>query len=337
MSHAKPSPNLPVKIGPPISVRRLQRIKGSTMPPTKVQPVKSCHQRIKEFRIPPLETRLKQGMNLAQLLGIQPSSCVQRDVLRKYLDSFHTKMVTLSNSQQLHPHVALQQLCAGVISKEDIVQDDDCDEDGNIPKSSPAPPADEHTPPDGDMDSETEEQAVEDAMEPVDEGNSVMDDRGNKPSGMNSMAFPPIQEVFPQTRANQKMKMPSWTLRTILQSPRESMRSQEMDTRTGIPQSASKRCTSSQESIDVIPPSLLTTRGVTAALTIEPLTFTTKRGVTTAAYKGMEGTIIALLNMYIETIPASGPMAMIRMMKTIIDIIAMQATKYPDDTATIGF
>ncbi|KAI6021051.1 hypothetical protein EDC04DRAFT_2607392 [Pisolithus marmoratus] len=186
MSHVKLSPNLPVKIGPPISVWRSQRIKGSTMPPTKVQPVKSCHQRIKEFRIPPLETRLKQGMNLARSLGIQPSSHVQCDVLCKYLNSFRTKMVTLSNGQQLHPHVALQQLCAGVISKEDIVQDDDCDEDGNIPKSSPAPPVDKHTPPNGDMDSKTEEQAVEDVMEPVDEGNSVMDDRGNKPSGMNS-------------------------------------------------------------------------------------------------------------------------------------------------------
>ncbi|KAI5997732.1 hypothetical protein EDC04DRAFT_2909523 [Pisolithus marmoratus] len=165
MSRAKPSPNLPVKIGPPIGVRRLQRIKGSTMPPTKVQPVKSHHQRIKgPCRIQDTTTGDKAEMSL----GIQLSSHMWHDIL--------CKMVTLSNSQQLHPHVALQQLHAGVISKEDIVQDDDCDEDGNIPKSSPAPPMDEHTPPDGDMDSKTEEQAVEDAMEPVDEGNSVMDD-----------------------------------------------------------------------------------------------------------------------------------------------------------------
>ncbi|KAI6011447.1 hypothetical protein EDC04DRAFT_2609919 [Pisolithus marmoratus] len=145
-----------------------------------------------EFRIPPLETRLKWGRNLAQSLGIQASSCMWHNVLHKYLNSFHTKMVTLSNSQQLHPHVALQQLHAGVISKEDIVQDDDCDEDRNIPESSPTPPVDKHTPPNGNMDSETEEQAVEDVMEPVDEGNSIMDDHGNKPSGMNSMAFPPM-------------------------------------------------------------------------------------------------------------------------------------------------
>ncbi|KAI6040996.1 hypothetical protein EDC04DRAFT_2602038 [Pisolithus marmoratus] len=129
----------------------------------------------------------------------------------------------------------------------------------------------------------------------------------------------------------------------------------------GIPQSASKRCTSSQESIDVVPPSLLTTRGVPAALTMKPLTFTTNTPIVippnhalsimhtniTGNISSMrvimmhphcrEGTIIALLNMYIETVPASGPMAMIQMMKTIIDIIAMQATKYPDDTATIGF
>ncbi|KAI6042077.1 hypothetical protein EDC04DRAFT_2601218 [Pisolithus marmoratus] len=171
MSHVKPSPNLPVKIGPPISVQRSQRIKGNTMPPTEVQPVKSHHQRIK---------------------GMTDEECEQQ-----YLNSFHTKMVILSNGQQLHPHVALQQLCAGVISKEDIVQDDDSDEGKNIPESSPTPSVDEHTPPDGDMDSETKEQVVKDAMEPVDEGNSVMDDQGNKQSGMNSNHITILQSSTP--------------------------------------------------------------------------------------------------------------------------------------------
>ncbi|KAI6007913.1 hypothetical protein EDC04DRAFT_2611221 [Pisolithus marmoratus] len=703
MSHVKLSPNLPVKIGPPISVQRSQRNKGNTMQPTKVQPVKSCHQRIKEIRIPPMETRLKWRMNPAQSLGIQPSSCVWCNILHKYLNSFCTKMVTLSNGQQLHPHVALQQLHAGVISKEDIVQDDDSDEGKNIPESSPAPSTDKHTPPDGDMDSETEEQVVKDVMEPVDEGNSVMDDQGNNtPDGSirhegstessdkhsdwsadkrcslkleqtrqeihngnydfdHHPSTPPLEfpassededaiadiednsqktkrkyahpltdvsqatsrtvdegvdtddaggteerslnlkcgrlpmeaihqaqalgmcttqeaqaiadkyrktlisimtaagltskatwaesawnmhqawyvhtnpkasrehmkdyyshqmkhykdhkdeEEFPQLWAeicmfwsesisgskdtSSKAMAQTWCnvegihvfgcviysgsdeaacqaqgifagstlcmqlagekqmdisklldyLATIVKNPEEAnlvggqrnvpwktlldvlytaqytvvdwpahipavgpdfnirhlnanelhglvvpflkeqmgadyhaeapgededqdgfmvVPSSSFDLKKwtpGIPQSTSERCTSSQESIDVIPPSLLTTRGVTTALTIEPLTFTTNTPIVIPPHHALsimhanitgnigsmrvimmhphhrEGTIIVLLNMYIETIPASGTMAMIWMMKTITDIIAMQATKYPDDTATIGF
>ncbi|KAI6041021.1 hypothetical protein EDC04DRAFT_2602059 [Pisolithus marmoratus] len=142
MSHVKPSPNLPVKIGPPIGVQRSQRIKGSTMPPTEVQPVKSHHQRIKgPHRIQDTTTGDKAEMgdessSVAQHPTIQPhvaqhslQGMADEECEQQYLDSFHTKMVTLSNNQQLHPHVALQQLHAGVISKEDIVQDDDCDEE----------------------------------------------------------------------------------------------------------------------------------------------------------------------------------------------------------------
>ncbi|KAI6040995.1 hypothetical protein EDC04DRAFT_2602037 [Pisolithus marmoratus] len=137
MSCAKPSPNLPVKIGPPISVRRSQRIKGSTMPPTKVQPMKSCHQRIKgPHGIQDTTTGDKaETGDESSLVTWHPTiQLCMTDEERKqqYLDSFRTKMVTLSNGQQLHPHVALQQLHAGVISKEDIVQDDDCDE-GSLP------------------------------------------------------------------------------------------------------------------------------------------------------------------------------------------------------------
>ena len=38
----------------------------------------------------------------------------------EYLNSFHAKIVTLSDGKILHPHVALQQLYDGVISKQDI-------------------------------------------------------------------------------------------------------------------------------------------------------------------------------------------------------------------------
>ncbi|KAI6012370.1 hypothetical protein EDC04DRAFT_2904881 [Pisolithus marmoratus] len=121
MSHVKPSPNLPVKIGPPHRCLEVAENQGQyyathQSPACEVVPPENQG-------IPPLETRLKRGMNLAWSLGVQPSSHMWHDVLHK--------MVTLSNGQQLHPHVALQQLHAGVISKEDIVQDDDCDEESS--------------------------------------------------------------------------------------------------------------------------------------------------------------------------------------------------------------
>ncbi|KAI6161616.1 hypothetical protein EDD17DRAFT_1509122 [Pisolithus thermaeus] len=126
MSHVKLSSDLPVKIGPPISVRRSKRIKGNATSPTKVQPgrnAKSCHQMIK---------------------GMMVEECEQQ-----YLDSFCTKMVTLNNGQQLHPHVALQQLCAGLISKDEIVEDGDCDEVVKMPvmncKGSTVESSDEHS------------------------------------------------------------------------------------------------------------------------------------------------------------------------------------------------
>ncbi|KAI6118041.1 hypothetical protein F5141DRAFT_1061720 [Pisolithus sp. B1] len=146
MSHVKLSSDLPVKIGPPISVRRSKRIKGNATSPTKVQPgrnAKSCHQMIK---------------------GMMVEECEQQ-----YLDSFCTKMVTLNNGQQLHPHVALQQLCAGLISKDEIVEDGDCDEGENACDVSVVPihSMDESTVPNTDMDSETEERVVEDVMQPI--------------------------------------------------------------------------------------------------------------------------------------------------------------------------
>ncbi|KAI6095312.1 hypothetical protein F5141DRAFT_1068490 [Pisolithus sp. B1] len=126
MSHVKLSSDLPVKIGPPISVRRSKRIKGNATSPTKVQPgrnAKSCHQMIK---------------------GMMVEECEQQ-----YLDSFCTKTVTLNNGQQLHPHVALQQLCAGLISKDEIVEDGDCDEVVKMPvmncKGSTVESSDEHS------------------------------------------------------------------------------------------------------------------------------------------------------------------------------------------------
>ncbi|KIK23140.1 hypothetical protein PISMIDRAFT_11125 [Pisolithus microcarpus 441] len=98
------------------------------------------------------------------------------DCEQQYLDSFCTKMVTLDNGEQLHPHVALQQLCAGLTSKDKIVEDSDHNEASlckspvgkNAPEQFivPVPSMDESTSPHADMDSETEEQVVKDVMQP---------------------------------------------------------------------------------------------------------------------------------------------------------------------------
>ncbi|KAI6111079.1 hypothetical protein F5141DRAFT_1214576 [Pisolithus sp. B1] len=182
MSHVKLSSDLPVKIGPPIGVQRSKRIKGNTMSPTKVQPgrnAKSCHQMIKA------------------------PHCNQ-DCGQQYLNSFHTKMVTLNNGQQLHPHVALQQLHAGLISKDQIVEDGDCNEalpckspvaplkvesihtfirvfsptgdlHGRLLAVVPVPSVDESTSPNTNTDSETKEQVVEDVMQPIQHKGSTVE------------------------------------------------------------------------------------------------------------------------------------------------------------------
>ncbi|KAI6106461.1 hypothetical protein EDD16DRAFT_1713399 [Pisolithus croceorrhizus] len=139
------------------------------MSPTKVQPgrnAKSHHQMIKapccnqdatagdEADVPCLARHSSQGMMVEE--------CEQQ-----FLNSFHAKMVTLNNGQQLHPCVALQQLHAGLISKDEIVEHGDCDEalpckspvgENTCDKSVvPIPPMDESTSPNANMDSETEE------------------------------------------------------------------------------------------------------------------------------------------------------------------------------------
>ncbi|KAI6137015.1 hypothetical protein F5141DRAFT_1209320 [Pisolithus sp. B1] len=94
-------------------------------------------------------------------------------------------MVTFNNGQQLHPHVALQQLHAGLISKDEIVEDGDCDEallcKSPVGKNAhdksvvPVPSVDESTSPNTDMDSETEERVFEDVMQPIQHRGSTVE------------------------------------------------------------------------------------------------------------------------------------------------------------------
>ncbi|KAI6014209.1 hypothetical protein EDC04DRAFT_2609073 [Pisolithus marmoratus] len=119
-----------LKLAPP-SVFGGHRESKGTMPPTEVQPVKSCHQRIKGPHGNQDTTNEDKAEMLCHSVSTHPATC----------------SMMFFASQQLHPHSALQQLHAGVISKEDIVQDDDSDEGKNTPESSPAPSMDEHTPP----------------------------------------------------------------------------------------------------------------------------------------------------------------------------------------------
>ncbi|KAL4062944.1 hypothetical protein V8B97DRAFT_1877295, partial [Scleroderma yunnanense] len=53
---------------------------------------------------------------------------MNEDHEEQYFNSFCTNMVTLSNDKQLYPHVALQQLHAGIITKQDMVAGDGCEE-----------------------------------------------------------------------------------------------------------------------------------------------------------------------------------------------------------------
>ncbi|KAI6117923.1 hypothetical protein F5141DRAFT_1061638 [Pisolithus sp. B1] len=128
MSHAKPSSDLPVKIGPPIGVQRSKRIKGNTTSPTKVQPgrnAKSHHQMIK--------------------VELQTVPHCNQDA-------------TTGDEADVDGEAGLQ-LHAGLISKDEIVEDGDCDEGENAHDKSvvPVPSMDESTSPNTDMDSETEE------------------------------------------------------------------------------------------------------------------------------------------------------------------------------------
>ena len=53
---------------------------------------------------------------------------MEEERAEEYLNSFHLKMVTLWSGKQLYPQVALEQLCVGVIAKEDILCDGDSEE-----------------------------------------------------------------------------------------------------------------------------------------------------------------------------------------------------------------
>ena len=65
---------------------------------------------------------------------VQPCWCrltqglTDKEHKEEYLNSFHTKMVTLKDSKKLECQVAIDQLRAGLISMQDIIDEDGCNE-----------------------------------------------------------------------------------------------------------------------------------------------------------------------------------------------------------------
>ncbi|KIK14007.1 hypothetical protein PISMIDRAFT_17597 [Pisolithus microcarpus 441] len=78
----------------------------------------------------------------------------------EYLNLFWSKVITLNNGRKMNWATALQQLCAGVITLEDIA-----DKGGHDQSVTSNVPSDAHTQDTQQADSEDDEQAVEDAVQ----------------------------------------------------------------------------------------------------------------------------------------------------------------------------
>jgi len=168
----------PLKIGPPIGVRKSKRLNATATSPTKVQPrqcAKSRHSMInckyyiftfgsmlclsflqQPQQMSPRCMMLRKRMYAillilfywCQLIDLsfqidQPTSVARCPTIQlrprrltkgltneeheeEYLNSFRTKMVTLKDGKKLECQIAIDQLHAGMISREDIIDEDGC-------------------------------------------------------------------------------------------------------------------------------------------------------------------------------------------------------------------
>ncbi|KIO08045.1 hypothetical protein M404DRAFT_23302 [Pisolithus tinctorius Marx 270] len=199
-----------MKIGPPVGIRKSKRIKV-TSSPTKVQPrqhVKSCHQIIKSSSrnhnntpVPETEplpddegedSRIDGDSQAARHASIKPhlqcpsqasQAMTDEEKEEQYLDSFHTKIITLTSGKQLDSHVALQLLHAGAILRQDVVAEDGPEGDHEQSILPTAPPADVNASPDpprAPVDSEEDEQVIKNAMNSVNPDDVATDDEDNE-------------------------------------------------------------------------------------------------------------------------------------------------------------
>ncbi|KAI5982135.1 hypothetical protein EDC04DRAFT_2915909 [Pisolithus marmoratus] len=141
MAPGKVSTNSPLKVGPPVSIRKSKRIKAANL----------------------------------QTKGLMDKECKEQ-----YFDSFQSKAVTLKSGRKMNWPMALQQLYAGVITMEDIADKGGCDQ--SVPPSMPSDPSAKDT---QQMDSEHDEQAVEDAVRDTLEADSHISDMCDHPGATN--------------------------------------------------------------------------------------------------------------------------------------------------------
>ncbi|KIM54119.1 hypothetical protein SCLCIDRAFT_31365 [Scleroderma citrinum Foug A] len=133
MPACNPTDDVPVKIGPPVGIRKLRRLNSTITSPTKVQPgrtmkpkvqpgrtTKSCHRIIKLPTNQPtsddVEEKASESTSTACCPAIMPRAqrssqgLTDEEREEEYLNSFHTKLITLKDSQKLDHYVALDQL-----------------------------------------------------------------------------------------------------------------------------------------------------------------------------------------------------------------------------------
>ncbi|KAI6154908.1 hypothetical protein BKA82DRAFT_4010626 [Pisolithus tinctorius] len=170
MPPKKSCTDVPMKIGPPVGIRKSKRIKV-TSSPTKHQA---------EITIILLFPKLNHSqMTRVKIVALMATAKQpDKEKEEQYLHSFHTKIITLTSGKQLDSHVALQLLCAGAISRQDVVA-----EDGPEAILPTAPPADVSASPDhprAPVDSEEDEQVIENAMSSVNPDDVATNDEDNE-------------------------------------------------------------------------------------------------------------------------------------------------------------
>ncbi|KIO00827.1 hypothetical protein M404DRAFT_29229 [Pisolithus tinctorius Marx 270] len=131
MSPSDPS----TKIGPPVGVRRLKRIKGTATSPGKIQPGQGAKKR--HCAIKPTaptgnhDTGPEAGSSVARRPTHKPrpqhplQGLTEKEHEEEYLNSFRSTMVPLKDGTKLDHCTALEQLRGGMITMQDIVDEDD--------------------------------------------------------------------------------------------------------------------------------------------------------------------------------------------------------------------